>query len=84
MARPQTELNIGQLNLSPTVQGAGRNQVFVAPLPRQNRAQMLAKNLAQFSTVLGQFSNIQAQRGEEKALRLTKVIFPKALIRLIR
>lgn len=71
MARPQTELNIGQLNLSPTVQGAGRNQVFVAPLPRQNRAQMLAKNLAQFSTVLGQFSNIQAQRGEEKALRLT-------------
>ena len=71
MARPQTELNIGQLNLSPTVQGAGKNQVFVAPLPRQNRAQMLAKNLAQFSTVLGQYSNIQGKRAEEKALRLT-------------
>ena len=71
MARPQTELNIGQLNLSPTVQGAGKNQVFVAPLPRQNRAQMLAKNLAQFSTVLGQYSNIQAKRAEEKALQLT-------------
>jgi len=71
MARPQTELNIGQVNLSPTVQGAGKNQVFVAPLPRQNRAQMLAKNLAQFSTVLGQYSNIQAKRGEEQALQLT-------------
>ena len=69
--RPQTELNLGQLNLRPTVQGAGRNQVFVAPLPRQNRAQMLAKNLAQFSTVLGQFANVQRQRAEEKALRLT-------------
>jgi hypothetical protein len=69
--RPQTDLSFGQAPLRSTVQGAGRNQVFVAPLPRQTSAQVLAKNLAQFSNVLGQFSNVQRQRAEEDALSLT-------------
>tara|TARA_B100000963_G_scaffold935_1_gene716 strand:- start:5043 stop:7520 length:2478 start_codon:yes stop_codon:yes gene_type:complete len=69
--RPQTNLDLNQVSLQPTVRGAGRNQVFTAPLPRLTQAQVLAKNLAQFSTVLGQFSNVQRQRAEIDAL--TKV-----------
>jgi len=69
--RPQTNLDLNQVSLQPTVRGAGRNQVFAAPLPRLTQAQVLAKNLAQFSTVLGQFSNVQQQRAEIDAL--TKV-----------
>ena len=66
--RPQTNLDLNQVSLQPTIRGAGRNQVFTAPLPRLTQAQVLAKNLAQFSTVLGQFSNVQQQRAEIDAL----------------
>ena len=73
MAKPRTQVDVpfGKAPLRPTVQGAGTNQVFVAPLPRLNSAQILAKNLAQFSNVLGQFSNVQKQRGREAAMGLT-------------
>lgn len=73
MAKPRTQVDVpfGQVSLRSTIQGAGRNQVFVAPQPRLNSAQMLAKNLAQFSNVLGQFSNVQKQRGREAAMALT-------------
>ena len=73
MAKPRTQVDVpfGKAPLRPTIQGAGTNQVFVAPLPRQTSAQVLAKNLAQFSNVLGQFSNVQKQRGREAAMALT-------------
>ena len=69
--RTQVDVPFGKAPLRPTVQGAGTNQVFVAPLPRLNSSQILAKNLAQFSNVLGQFSNVQKQRGREAAMGLT-------------
>ena len=69
--RPQTDVPFGQVPLRATVQGAGKHQVFVAPLPRQTSAQVLAKNLSQFSNILGQFSNVQKQRAQEDALSLT-------------
>ncbi|OUU73505.1 MAG: hypothetical protein CBC27_00790 [Opitutia bacterium TMED67] len=69
--RTQVDVPFGQAPLRPAIQGAGRNQVFVAPLPRQTSAQVLAKNLSQFSQVLGQFSNVQKQRGREAAMALT-------------
>tara|TARA_R100001443_G_scaffold30657_3_gene44446 strand:- start:765 stop:3482 length:2718 start_codon:yes stop_codon:yes gene_type:complete len=69
--RTQVDVPFGKAPLRPTIQGAGRNQVFVAPLPRQTSAQVLAKNLSQFSNVLGQFSNVQKQRGREAAMALT-------------
>ena len=68
MARPQTNLELTPVNLQPTIQRAGRNAVFVAPLPRLTSAQVLAKNLSQFSTVLGQFSNVQQKRAEKDVL----------------
>lgn len=71
MARPQTDLELTPVNLQPTIQRAGRNTVFAAPLPRLTSAQVLAKNLSQFSTVLGQFSNVQQQRAEKDAMTLT-------------
>jgi len=71
MAEEQVDLNLGKVSLTPTVQGGGRFSTVIPKTPTTNSALRLSSGLANFSTVLGQYSNIQIKRGEEKAAAMS-------------
>lgn len=71
MAEEQADLNLGKVSLTPTVQGGGRFATVIPKTPTTNSALRLSSGLANFSTVLGQYSNIQIKRGAEKAAAMS-------------
>lgn len=71
MAEKQVDLNLPKVSLTPTVQGGGRFATVIPKTPTTNSALRLSSGLANFSTVLGQYSNIQIRRGEEKAAAMS-------------
>ena len=63
MARKQTDVPFGEPRLRETIQGGGQTPVVMPKVPQDNSMLQLSRGLAQFSNILGQYSNIQIKRG---------------------
>ena len=70
MKRVQTELNLGQPALTPTVQRAGQYRVAVTPTPKTNQALQLAQALRVTPQILGQADNIRTNNAIEAAAQV--------------
>ena len=67
MARKQTDVPFGEPRLRETIQGGGQTPVVMPKVPQDNSMLQLSRGLAQFSNILGQYSNIQIKRGQDTA-----------------
>jgi hypothetical protein len=70
--RKQVNLGLGKVSATPSIQAVGGTKQAVAPsVLRDNSAMRLSRSLAQFSNILGQASNINMQRGQDEAEKLS-------------
>jgi len=70
--RKQVNLDLGKVPANPSIQAVGgTNQAVVPSVLKDNSALRLSRSLAQFSNILGQASNINMQRGQAEAEKLS-------------
>ena len=70
--RKQVNLDLGKVSATPSIQAVGgTNQAVVPSVLKDNSALRLSRSLAQFSNILGQASNINMQRGQDEAEKLS-------------
>jgi len=69
--RKETNLDLGQVQLRPTIQRGGQYNVQVQQAPQTNPALQLADALKGGSQLLGQFVDIQSKQGEIEANALS-------------